>query len=117
MERLFSYGTLQLTQVQLETFGRELVGEKDALPHYQLGELLITDPQVIKTSGKSVHPMLRFTGSDADQVEGTIFELTSAELAQADEYEVDDYVRKRLRFRSGEDAWAYVARHQSQRQG
>jgi hypothetical protein len=29
---LFSYGTLQSSTVQLETFGRELVGYKDKLP-------------------------------------------------------------------------------------
>jgi hypothetical protein len=33
---LFSYGTLQSATVQLETFGRELVGYKDKLLNYRL---------------------------------------------------------------------------------
>jgi len=36
MEQLFSYGTLQNVEVQLETFGRELTGSKDHLLGYQL---------------------------------------------------------------------------------
>ena len=43
MEKLFSYGTLQQTEVQIETFGRELYGIKDALVGYTVGEVEITD--------------------------------------------------------------------------
>ena len=93
----------------METFGRELTGVRDALPKYELAELLITDQEVIKTSGKRVHPILRFTGGEGNLVEGTIFEITSFELTEADKYEVDDYVRKKLQFRSGIYAWGYVA--------
>jgi hypothetical protein len=38
---LFSYGTLQSSTVQLETFGRELVGYKDKLLNYRLAMLLL----------------------------------------------------------------------------
>lgn len=34
MEKLFSYGTLQLEQVQLDTFGRLLEGQADTLQGY-----------------------------------------------------------------------------------
>ena len=36
MEKLFSYGTLQMEHVQQETFGRKLHGVKDTLAGYTL---------------------------------------------------------------------------------
>ena len=108
MEKLFSYGTLQMTSVQQETFGRELVGIKDTLIGYILSEVKITDESVIKTSGTDIHPILKYTGLDSDVVEGTIFEITPSELSQADEYEVEEYLRIEGNFRSKEKAWAYV---------
>ena len=50
MPLLFSYGTLQLEQVQLETFGRLLKGEKDILEDYKLTVIEITDPEVLRKS-------------------------------------------------------------------
>lgn len=108
MEKLFSYGTLQLEHVQIETFGRKLKGAKDQLVGYVLSEVKITDAEVIKTSGKDIHPILKYTGSASDIVEGTVFEITTEELMQADEYEVDEYVRIAGQFQSGQQAWAYV---------
>jgi hypothetical protein len=35
-EKLFSYGTLQYEAVQLDTFGRTLLGQKDVLLGYRL---------------------------------------------------------------------------------
>ncbi|WKE66986.1 gamma-glutamylcyclotransferase [Gallaecimonas kandeliae] len=108
MERLFSYGTLQMEQVQEKTFGRKLSGEKDTLMGYVLSDIKIKDPEVIKTSGTDTHPILKFTGNGTDIVEGTVFELTPSELAQADEYEVEEYVRILGEFESGKNAWVYV---------
>ncbi|MFY8273654.1 gamma-glutamylcyclotransferase family protein [Pseudoalteromonas sp. SSDWG2] len=108
MEKLFSYGTLQLEHVQKETFGRLLTGEKDVLIGYTLSEVKIKDQAVVKTSGKAFHPILKYTGKHSDAVEGTVFAITAAELAQADEYEVDEYMRVLGKFQSGKKAWAYV---------
>lgn len=108
-ERLFSYGTLQLERVQLDTFGRRLTGTRDALPAYALEWIEITDVGVIATSGKTRHPIVRFTGRPADAVEGTVFDVTPEELARADEYEVADYRRVAVTLRSGRRAWVYVA--------
>lgn len=110
MEKLFSYGTLQLEHVQKETFGRILQGKKDDLIGYKLGEVKIKDEAVIQTSGTAIHPILKFTGNNADVIEGTVFEITDSELQQADEYEVDEYMRVKGNFRSGAQAWAYVCR-------
>ena len=107
MEKLFSYGTLQLEQVQLETFGRKLEGRKDQLVGYVLGEVEITDPHVVAASGERFHPILRYTGQSADRVAGTVFEITSQELAQSDEYEVDEYQRIEARLLSGITCWIY----------
>lgn len=109
MQKLFSYGTLQQENVQLDTFGRLLTGEKDVLIGYQLGEVRITDPAVLKASGKEFHPILRLSNNPDDQVQGTVFEITDQELAQADEYEVDAYKRVSAKLLSGNTAWIYAA--------
>lgn len=108
MEKLFSYGTLQMEHVQHETFGRELNGKKDVLLGYALSDVKIKDEAVIQTSGTAIHPILKFTGKDSDIVEGTIFEISSSELDQADKYEVGEYTRIAAKFRSGDKAWVYV---------
>lgn len=108
MEYLFSYGTLQDLPVQQATFGRALSGTPDSLPGYALSMVEIDDPQVVATSGKTHHPIVRHTGSAADAIEGTVFLVTDAELRQSDEYEVDAYVRVSVLLASGLSAWVYV---------
>ena len=108
LEKLFSYGTLQLENVQRETFGRVLKGVKDTLTGYVLSEVKITDSEVIKKSGTDLHPILKATANRLDEVEGMIFEITQEELQQADEYEVEEYARIEAEFKSGERAWVYT---------
>ncbi|MGN7863376.1 gamma-glutamylcyclotransferase family protein [Chryseobacterium sp. 22458] len=110
MALLFSYGTLQKEQVQLETFGRILQGEKDTLSGYRLTMLEITDPEVLRKSGQKFHPVLKFSGNVEDQIEGILFEVTDAEILQADEYEVDDYKRIETTFKSGKTGFIYVGK-------
>ncbi|UEQ77939.1 gamma-glutamylcyclotransferase family protein [Chryseobacterium arthrosphaerae] len=110
MALLFSYGTLQKEQVQLETFGRILHSEKDMLSGYQLTMLEITDPEVLRKSGQKYHPVLRFSGNEEDQVKGVLFEVTDAEILQADAYEVDDYKRIETTFKSGKRGFIYVGK-------
>jgi gamma-glutamylcyclotransferase (GGCT)/AIG2-like uncharacterized protein YtfP len=107
-ERLFSYGTLQLEQVQIATFGRKLDGQTDDMPGFSLTMLKIEDPQVVATSGKTHHPVVAWTGNPADRVSGAVFAITPEELAQADEYEVAAYRRDRVTLASGVSAWVYV---------
>ncbi|SFC01421.1 Gamma-glutamyl cyclotransferase, AIG2-like [Marinospirillum celere] len=109
MPWLFSYGTLQQKKVQLANFGRELKGEPDLLPGYQVGEIRITDERVLRESGKAIHPILRYTGNPEDEVSGSVFELTAAELEQADDYEVSDYKRVSATLKSGRLCWIYAA--------
>ena len=42
------------------------------------------------------------------EIKGTVFAISEAELAAADEYEVDDYRRVLVPLRSGAQAWVYV---------
>ena len=62
MPFLFSYGTLQQEDVQLATFGRRLAGAADALVGYRQSMVEIDDPEVVRTSGKTHHPIVAFTG-------------------------------------------------------
>jgi gamma-glutamylcyclotransferase (GGCT)/AIG2-like uncharacterized protein YtfP len=107
-ENLFSYGTLREDAVQLAIFGHRITGTPDAIVGYKLRAYVITDANAIAISGRAEHTMLEPTGDDADQVEGTAFDLTSDELAQADAYEDKAYHRIQVRLRSGIDAWVYV---------
>tara|TARA_B100000579_G_scaffold405023_1_gene390351 strand:+ start:64 stop:396 length:333 start_codon:yes stop_codon:yes gene_type:complete len=110
MEYLFSYGTLQQENVQLENFGRILEGSKDILQKYILKEVEITDESVLKISNKKFHPILFFSNNEKDEVHGTVFKITSSELFKADDYEVDDYERIEVILKSGIKSWIYVGK-------
>lgn len=107
-ELLFSYGTLQLERVQLESFGRLLDGEDDAMPGYRRTMVEITDPEVLRKSGERFHPIVAPSGDPADEVTGKVFQITGAELVAADRYEVSDYKRVAVRLKSGKQAWVYI---------
>jgi gamma-glutamylcyclotransferase (GGCT)/AIG2-like uncharacterized protein YtfP len=106
-ELLFSYGTLQQEEVQCASFGRKLAGVRDALPGWRQELVEITDPEVLAKSGERFHPIV-LPGDAAYRVEGTAFEITPAELAAADRYEVADYKRIAVTLLSGRNAWVYV---------
>jgi len=108
MPLLFSYGTLQQENVQRKTFGRPLRGEPDELLGFERELLRIEDPQVVATSGKTHHPILKFSGRRASRIAGTVFEITATELAEADRYEVAAYRRVEAPLASGKKAWVYV---------
>ncbi|MCW3491904.1 gamma-glutamylcyclotransferase family protein [Microbacterium sp. SSM24] len=106
---LFSYGTLQNPDVQLDTFGRLLVAEDDVLPGYTVDYAEIEDTRVVDLSGLSVHPIVRATGSALDKVVGKALWVTEDELDASDEYEVALYRRVQVRLASDRDAWVYVS--------
>ena len=108
LHNLFSYGTLQLEKVQLESFGRKLQGTEDVLIGFKLEKLRITDKAVLAVSEKEFHPIAILTNNTNDTISGTLYEITSEELAQADRYEVDDYKRVEATFQSGKKGWIYV---------
>jgi len=109
MPLLFSYGTLQQEAVQLSTFGRVLHGRPDAIVGFEQSILRIDDPSFVAASGKADHAIVKFNGRDDSRVNGTVFEVTEAELASADRYEPAGYTRLIARLASGGEAWVYAA--------
>lgn len=105
---LFSYGTLQLPEVQLANYGRRLEGEPDALVGYRLVVLPDRDPDAVRISGAKTHMVARRTGDPADRIPGVVFLLTEEELAATDRYEGSDYGRAELALESGRTALVYV---------
>ena len=105
---LFSYGTLQLREVQLANYGRTLEGSADALLGYRLDVLPDRDPNAVRISGAKTHMVVRKTGDPADRVLGVIYYLTHDELAATDAYEGSDYDRVELTLESGQRALVYV---------
>jgi gamma-glutamylcyclotransferase (GGCT)/AIG2-like uncharacterized protein YtfP len=109
MPLLFSYGTLQHENVQLSTFGRLLQGQRDELLGFEQSLVRIEDPQVVATSGKTHHANVTFNGRNDTCVSGTVFDITDAELAAADQYErLAAYKRIAAMLASGKQAWVYV---------
>jgi gamma-glutamylcyclotransferase (GGCT)/AIG2-like uncharacterized protein YtfP len=109
MPLLFSYGTLQQDDVQLSTFGRLLQGQRDALLGFEQSLVPIEASQVVATGGKTHHANVTFNGRNDSRVNGTLFEITDAELAAADKYEqLAAYKRVTATLASGKEAWVYV---------
>ena len=109
MPRLFSYGTLQQEEVQLSTFGRKLDGQKDLIIGYEPSLVRIRDPVLATRLGKTHHDNITPTGDDWSNVQGTVFDVTEAELAMADAFEAQfSYKRVNVSLASGNDAWVYV---------
>ena len=112
-EYLFTYGTLQLEEVQLSTFGRKLEGKPDALVGYRLVMIKIQDEDFVAKSGTPDHRNLRFTGNASDLVEGIVFAVSMEELELSDAYEPEGYERVRIQLQSGATAWMYLDKRQN----
>ena len=109
MPLLFWYGTLQQEEVQLKAFGRKLQGEKDLLIGYEPALVHITDPRISARVGRTHHDNVLATGDEWSNVQGTVFEVTDAELVAADEFEAEfEYRRATGPLASGKEAWFYV---------
>jgi gamma-glutamylcyclotransferase (GGCT)/AIG2-like uncharacterized protein YtfP len=105
---LFSYGTLRQPEVQLANYGRLLNAQADALVGHRLVPIEITDPDVVRVSGKAVHTIAVASGDPADRIAGVVFLLSEAELAATDAYETESYARVETTLESGRSAWVYV---------
>ena len=108
MPLLFSYGTLQDVAVQIETFGRELVGFEDELVGYEASVITIAEEAFAEVNGAQ-QAIVTFNGHDGSRVCGMVFELTERELELADEYEPAEYERIETTLASGRQAWVYAA--------
>lgn len=106
MPLLFSYGTLQQEDVQLATFGRRLIGWKDALVAYEPSLVQIDDPELAQKLGKTHHNNVTSSGNEQSRAAGMVFEVTDEELGRCDRYEAAFfYDRVVARLASGKDTW------------
>ena len=109
MPLLFSYGTLQQSEVQYATFGRMLAGKPDDLVGFVVGFVRIEDAAIATKIGRTHHANAVFTGDQRSRIRGMVFEISEAEMAAADEYESEaGYRRVLLALGSGTSAWVYV---------
>lgn len=107
-DKIFSFGTLQLADVQQSLFGRTVPTTPDSLSGWRVGQLTILDPEVIKLSGTDIHPALYSTDRAEDIVDGAVLDVSEDELAAADHYERVSYRRESVTLASGRQAWIYV---------
>jgi gamma-glutamylcyclotransferase (GGCT)/AIG2-like uncharacterized protein YtfP len=107
-EYLFSYGTLQRANIQIDLFGRSLAGSDDVLRGYKVSTIEITDETFLSRGEGKYQKTLIVSGSN-DIVSGTVLEINGEELLIADKYEPDNYQRIKVRLESGKEAWIYVA--------
>lgn len=107
-ELLFTYGTLQRPEVQLDTFGRLLEGSPAALPGYTIVYEDIRDRRLVDASEPTRHPILRRTGNPLDKAVGVVARVTLIELEAADEFEATLYRRIRVTLADGSAAWVYA---------
>ncbi|TMI71681.1 MAG: gamma-glutamylcyclotransferase [Bacteroidetes bacterium] len=108
-EYLFSYGTLQKPNVQVELFGRLLHGTPDVLEHYKLVGIEINDEKFLATGADKHQKTLAHSTDPSDVIEGMVFEISPDELLMADTYEPVNYKKIKVKLRSGKGAWIYVA--------
>ena len=104
MIKLFTYGTLQQTDIQEELFGRRLVGTPETLVGYALEEI-----QIEEEFGLIDYEILVETGNPTHTINGIVYEVTQKELNQADLYEGMNYKRVEVHLQSDQKAWAYSA--------
>lgn len=106
---LFTYGSLQSPQVQLDTFGRVLSGVDDVMPGYTVDYLHVADTPADRAGDRVGFPILRPTGDPLDKVVGVAAWVSEDELESADEYEAERYLRVQVELASGRVAWVYIA--------
>lgn len=92
----------------MDTFGRLVDGETDALLGFSRTMIEITDPDVLASSGERFHPVVTRSNGTSEQIKGKVFDLSEEDLLLADSYEVSDYKRERVNLASGRSAWLYV---------
>jgi gamma-glutamylcyclotransferase (GGCT)/AIG2-like uncharacterized protein YtfP len=103
MQKLFTYGTLQDTDVQENLFGRILQGTPETLIGYELSEI-----QIEEEFGLVQYPIIVETNDSDDTIDGILYEVTMNDLYQADLYEGKHYKRIEVQLQSNQKAWAYT---------
>lgn len=100
---LFSYGTLQETDVQKMIFSRSLNGKRDSLKAHTLSEEMVG----------GLYPTIRSSEDPGDKVEGFVYVISEEELSLVDTYEGEAYERRCVILESGLKAWVYLGKTKS----
>jgi len=96
MESLFVYGTLRDPRVQKKAMGRAVKGMPGVLVGFRKTR--------VKIDGEFYPIIKRSPGSS---VKGIALLVTRKELLLLDDWESENYGRKKVRLKSGKSAWVY----------
>ncbi len=108
MPWIFSYGTLQVPEVQRQTFGRLPRSVADVLPGFELCKVPIRDSALALSLGTSHHRNVVANPDVGRGVVGLALEISDGELMGVDAYEAQyDYRRLAVVLDSGREAWVY----------
>lgn len=103
MEQLFSYGTLQSKEIQMQVFNKLLIGTEDQLAGYKLKAL-----QIEEEFGMEDYFVAMPSDNPQDAVQGIAFAVSSDDLIKADQFESNAYKRVPITLQSGTTAWIYI---------
>ncbi len=76
---------------------------------YKIQAIKIMDIAFLENGGDQHQNIAIKTNDQDDRIEGTVFEVSEAELVLADKYEPFNYKRVLVTLESGKSAWIYVA--------
>ena len=103
MEQLFSYGTLQSKEIQMQVFNKLLSGTEDKLLGYKL-----KDFQIEEEFGMEDYFVAIPSENPSDAINGIAFIVTNEDLIKADQFESNAYKRVQITLKSGIVAWIYL---------
>lgn len=96
MAKLFSYGTLQNPEVQVEAIGRTVTGTRDVLKGYQ--------KTTIEVNGGAYSILV----PGNEEIVGVVLDLSEKELDELDIFETSAFRRVEVTLESGTKAWVYM---------
>lgn len=103
MEQLFSYGTLQSKEIQMQVFNKILPGTPDQLTGYKLKDLKIEEE-----FGMTDYFVAMPSENTSDFIKGIVYTISTKDLAKADLFESNAYKRVQIKLKSGVTAWIYI---------
>ena len=103
MEQIFSYGTLQSKEIQMQVFDKLLTGTLDQLKGYKLKDLKIEEE-----FGMADYVVAVPTEGPSDPIHGIVYNISPSDLAKVDIFESNAYKRVEVTLNSGILAWIYI---------
>jgi gamma-glutamylcyclotransferase (GGCT)/AIG2-like uncharacterized protein YtfP len=106
-QRLFVYGTLRDSEVQVRVIGRQVPGEPAVLVGWRKDWIQVGG-DAAAIARQDVHPIA--VPDPEGEIEGLVLSLTEKEWPALDEYEGEPYERVAAEQKDGSTAWFYAAR-------